>query len=262
MPKPLIITLVILSYFTGNVSAQQVNAAYVKALYKQYPTQKSDLCAGCKLWVSPYYRSIADTAAHRPLLTYYIYTKAHRLEQEALDLPRVGIYAAWHAAYGQPDETKLYQFANKNSTDMIAKGHCQAWILMAWSADAAILSDTYTFNAAMEYQGQNIGTELATEEFCRKLTGFKGAALTDSVKIWCGTFGSKQTYMLNKLTATVPSHYYKIIQYRDHNAGADIVLCYWMPNEPGEKRALLPQRLISYPELVRKLGFDPKAIFN
>jgi hypothetical protein len=114
------------------------------------------------------------------------------------------IYAAWHAADGQVNETKLYQYANKNSTDMIAKGHCQAWILMAWSADAAILSDTYTFNAGMEYQGQNIGTELATEELCRKLTGFRGAALTDSVKIWCGTFGSKQTYTLGKLTATCP----------------------------------------------------------
>ncbi|WPU92809.1 hypothetical protein SNE25_26140 [Mucilaginibacter sabulilitoris] len=32
-----------------------------------------------------------------------------------------------------------------------------------------ILSDTYTFNAAMEYQGQNIGTELASEELCREL---------------------------------------------------------------------------------------------
>jgi hypothetical protein len=262
MPKPLIITLIILCYFTGNLSAQQVNAAYVKALYKQYPTQKSDLCAGCKLWVNPYYKSIADTTANRPLLTYYIYTKAHRLEQEALDLSREGIYAAWHPAYGQANETKLYQYANKNSADMIAKGHCQAWILMAWSADAAILSDTYTFNAAMEYQGQNIGTELATEEFCRKLTGFRGAALTDSVKIWCGTSGNKQTYTLGKLTATVPSHYYKIIQYNDRNIGGDIVLCYWMPNEPDEKRSLLGQRLISYPELVAKLGFDPRAIFN
>ena len=145
---------------------------------------------------------------------------------------------------------------------MIAKGHCQAWILMAWSADAAILSDTYTFNAGMEYQGQNIGTELATEEFCRKLTGFRGEAFTDSVKIWCGTFGSKQTYTTGKLTATVPSHYYKVIQYKDHNVGGDIVLCYWMPNDPGEKRNLLEQRLISYPELVAKLGFDPRKIFN
>jgi DNA/RNA endonuclease G (NUC1) len=263
MPKPLFITLSILCFLTAHVSAQQVNAAYVKALYKQYPTQKSDLCASCKLWVNPYYKSIADTAAHRPLLTYYVYTKAHRLKQEALDLPRDGIYAAWHAADGQVNETKLYQYANKNSTDMVAKGHCQAWILMAWSADAAILSDTYTFNAGMEYQGQNIGTELATEEFCRKLTGFRGEALTDSVRIWCGTFGSKQTYTLNKkLAATVPSHYYKIIQYKDHNVGGDILLCYWMPNEPGEKRSLLTRRLISYPELVTKLGYKPKDIFN
>lgn len=262
MPKSLLTFLIIFCYFTGNVSAQKIDAAYVKALYKQYPTQKSDLCAGCKLWINPYFKSIADTAAHRPLLTYYVYTKAHRLEQEALDLPRTGIYAAWHTADGQANETKLYQYANKSSTDMIAKGHCQAWILMAWSADAAILSDTYTFNAGMEYQGQNIGTELATEEFCRKLTGFRGEALTDSVRIWCGTFGSKQTYTLGKMTATVPSHYYKIIQYKDHNAGGDIVICYWMPNDPGEKKNLLDQRLITYPALVAKLGFDPKAIFN
>jgi len=262
MPKSLIAFLITFFYCTGNVSAQEINAAYVKALYKKYPTQKSNLCAGCKLWVNPYYKSIADTAAHRPLLTYYVYTKAHRLEQEALDLPRTGIYAAWHAADGQLNETKLYQYANKNSTDMIAKGHCQAWILMAWSADAAILSDTYTFNAGMEYQGQNIGTELATEEFCRKLTGFRGPALTDSVKIWCGTFGSKQTYTLGQLAATMPSHYYKVIQYKDHNVGGDIVVCYWMPNDPGERRSLLEQRMISYPELVAKLGYDPKAIFN
>jgi hypothetical protein len=42
---------------------------------------------------------------------------------------------------------------------MIAKGHCQAWILLAWCADAAILSDTYTFNAGMvpgtEYRHRN-----------------------------------------------------------------------------------------------------------
>ena len=182
-------------------------------------------------------------------------------------MPRTGIYAAWHAADGQPDETKIYQYANKqiakpNSAEMIARGHCQAWILLAWSADAAILSDTYTFNAAMEYQGQNIGTELATEELCRKLTGFKGPAVTDSVKIWCGTFGSKQTYNLKTMTPTVPAHYYKIIQYRDSNLGGDIVLCYWMPNDPAEKRSKLKERLISYDELVAKLGFNPKAIFH
>ncbi|MDB5088643.1 MAG: non-specific endonuclease [Mucilaginibacter sp.] len=262
MLRSLIFILFILCILTKSTTAQEINAAYVKSLYKKYPTQKSAFCAGCKLWVNPYYKSIADTTKHAPLLTFYVYTKAHRLEQEALDLPRKGIYASWHAVNGQPAETKLYHYANENSIDMIAKGHCQAWILMAWCADAAILSDTYTFNAGMEYQGQNIGTELATEEFCRKLTGYRGEAVTDSVKIWCGTFGAKQSYTLNAVTATVPAYYYKIIQYRDHNVRGDIILCYLMPNEPGEKRNMLSKRIVSYNDLVARLGFDPKLIFN
>jgi DNA/RNA endonuclease G (NUC1) len=142
------------------------------------------------------------------------------MEQETLDLPRTGIYAAWHPAFGQPDETAVYREANRiigkpGSPEMIAKGHCQAWILLAWSVDGAILSDTYTFNAAPEFQGQNVGTEIATEELCRKLTGFKGEAVTDSVKIWCGTSGSLQTYTGKGVTVTVPSHYYKVIAYHD-----------------------------------------------
>jgi len=134
---------------------------------------------------------------------------------------------------------------------MIAKGHCQAWILLAYDADGAILSDTYTFNAGMEYQGQNIGTEIATEELCRKLTD-----RTDSVRIWCGTFGSQGRYSKNGVTVTLPSHYYKIIQY-EH-----MLLCYWMPNLPTEKRALLPQREVTHEQLVANLGFDPMTIFN
>jgi DNA/RNA endonuclease G (NUC1) len=262
MPKSLIFTLLILCSFAESLFAQHIDVGYVKSLYKKYPTQKSNFCAGCKLWINPYYKSIADTSKHMPLLTYYIYTRTHRLNQESLDLPRNGIYAAWRPAYEQADETKLYQYANKNFNDMIAKGHCQAWILMAWCADAAILSDTYTFNAGMEYQGQNIGTELATEEFCRKLTGYRGEAITDSVKIGCETFGAKQSYTLKDLTATMPAYYYKIIQYRDKNVGGNIILCYWMPNEPREKRSLLSKRLISYKDLTAKLGYDPKAIFN
>lgn len=232
-------------------NAQTVNTAYVKALYQKYPTQKSDFCPSCKLWVNPYYKSVADTDRHIPLVTYYIYTKAHRLQQEAVKVPRKGIYAAWHSAYGQPDETKVYKQANVESPDMIAKGHCQAWILLAYDADGAILSDTYTFNAGMEYHGQNIGTEIATEELCRKLT-----EQTDSVRIWCGTYGSQRTYTKNHVTVTVPSHYYKIIKYNNE------MLCYWMPNLPTEKRALLPQRKISHAQLVANLGFDPMAIFK
>ncbi|MDB4919353.1 DNA/RNA non-specific endonuclease [Mucilaginibacter sp.] len=234
-----------------SINAQTINAAYVKALYKKYLTRKSDLCPSCKLWVNPYYKSVADTDRHMPLVTYYIYTKAHRLEQENANVPRNGVYAAWHSAYGQSDETKVYKQANVESPDMIAKGHCQAWILLAYDADGAILSDTYTFNAGMEYRGQNIGTEIATEELCRKLTN-----QTDSVRIWCGTSGNQRTYTKNTVTVTMPSHYYKIIKYNNK------LLCYWMPNLPTEKRALLTQRMVNHEQLVANLGFDPMMVFK
>jgi len=263
--KHFFIFLFILSSFL--VKAQVPKAAYVKALYKKYPTQKSSLCPSCLLWVNPYFKSIGDTLNHTPKITYYIYTRAHREEQERLNLPRKGIYGSWHSVAGQPDETKVYRQANKiigkpNSARMIAKGHCQAWILLAWNADAAILSDTYTFNAAMEYQGQNVGTEIATEELCRKLTGFKSEAVTDSVRIWCGTSGSQEVYNQGGMNVTVPSHYYKIIRYYNHNIGGNITICYWMPNSPTEKKGMLPKCVISYETLVKNLGFDPMGIFT
>ena len=250
------------------LNAQTINAAYVKSLYKKYPTLKSDFCASCKLWVNPYFKSIADTALHYPVLTYYVYTRAHRLTQEALDLPRSGIYAGWHAVPGQPNETPVYTEANKqiNKTytdSEIQKGHCQAWILMAWSIDAALLSNTYTFNAAMEYRGQNLGTQIETEEMCRTLTGNDGApTLTDSVKIWCGTFGRKMSYRTKKVEITVPSHYYKVIEYRAKKTGKIVRLCYWMPNDPSEERTKLPERKVSYKKLINNLGFDPQQIFR
>ncbi|MFD0764483.1 DNA/RNA non-specific endonuclease [Mucilaginibacter lutimaris] len=248
------------------LKAQAPDAAYVKALYQQYPTQRTDLCPSCKLWVNPYFRSVADTLHHIPVLTFYIYTKAHRLEQEALNLPRTGIYASWHAVAGQPDETKVYREANRqigkpNSAEMIAKGHCQPWILLSWSGDAAILSNTYTFNAGMEFQGQNVGTELATEELCRKLTGYRTSGVTDSVSIWCGTSGIQSTYSKDNITISVPANYYKIIKYYDHKAGGEVVQCFWMPNEATEKKSKLAERMVSHQELIGKLGFDPLTIF-
>jgi hypothetical protein len=262
-----LIFLILSTWLTAQARAQTINAAYVKTLYEKYPTQKTDFCSSCKLWVNPFFKSIADTLTHTPVLTYYVYTKAHRLEQEALGLPRTGIYAGWHAAYGQPNEAKVYTAANRiigkpRSAEMLVKGHCQAWILLAWSADGVILSNTYTFNAAMEFQGQNTGTEIATEEWCRKLTGYKGPEVTDSVKIWCGTFGGQQTYTQNDLTLAVPSHYFKIIQYRAPSSGELITRCYWMPNASSEKRSLLPERLIEHTALVEKLGFDPLFVFK
>ena len=249
------------------LSAQTINGAYAKALHKKYPSQKTDFCASCKVWVNPYYKSIADTNRHMPLLSYYIYTKANRLAQEALKLPRSGTYAAWYPSYGQPNETELYKAANKiinrpDKPEEIQKGHCQAWILLAHSVDAAILSDTYTFNSAMEYRGQNLGTEIASEDLCRKLTGWRGnPELTDSVRIWCGTVGSQRTFTKGKVTGTVPAYYYKILQYHNRQLGRKVMTCYWFPNQPGETQDKLHSREVSYATLKANLGFDPLAIF-
>lgn len=244
----------------AGLQAQIINGAYAKALQAKYPSVKSELCPACKLWVNPFYRSVADTAEHRPLVTFYVYTQAHRLQQEAANLPRTGTYAAWTPGYGQLNETGVYTLANQQAPAMVAKGHCQAWILLAWCADAAILSDTYTFNAGMEYQGQNIGTEIATEELCRQLTGYRAAAVTDSVRIWCGTFGNQRVFTKGNVSDTMPAYYYKIIQYKDL-AGRPVELCYWMPNQTGETRAKLPQRQVTHAQLAANLGFDPAVVF-
>lgn len=217
---------------TLHLQAQTIDGAYAKALQQKYPSVKNSLCAACKLWVNPYFKSIADTAEHRPLVTYYVYTETHRLQQEQADLPRTGTHAAWTAGADQVNETTIYKQANVESPDvMIAKGHCQAWILLAWYTDAAILSDTYTFNAGMEYQGQNIGTELASEELCRALAGHGKPAVTDSVHIWCGTFGNQHVYSKGKVSEVMPGFYYKIIRYRDKISGNDIELCMLLVTE-------------------------------
>jgi len=262
------LTLILLTFSAVAVRAQTVNGDYVKKLYQKYPTQKTDFCASCKLWVNPYYKSIADTARHMPLLTFYIYTKAHRLEQEALKVPRSGITAAWHAAFGQKSETAVYTEANRivqqrNLPGEIQKGHCQAWILLAYTVDGAILSDTYTFNSAMEFRGQNLGTEIESEERCRKLTGIgDNPEVTDSVRIWCGTFGSQRTFTKGSVTNTVPAFYYKIIQYFDHIQNRQIRECYWMPNQPEETRDKLALRKVDFEVLTGNLGFNPQAIFS
>jgi hypothetical protein len=267
MKKYIVLIIVTLACNTASL-AQTINAAYAKALHKKYQPQPTNFCSSCKLWVNPYYKSIADTVQHRPVLTYYVYTKANRLEQERLKLKREGTIAAWFPAYGQPKEDSAYTEANKivNQPDLpgeIQKGHCQAWILLAYSIDGAILSDTYTFNSAMEFRGQNLGTEIASEERCRTLTGFEGRPeITDKIQIWCGTFGSQRTFTTGRVTNTVPTHYYKILNYYDKVQHRQIEEVYWFPNQPGETGDQLMLRTKSYTELCALLHFKPKDIFR
>ena len=230
---------------------QTYNAAYVHQLYAKYPTVKSNFCPACKEWVNPYFKSIADTQLHQPKVVYYIYTKEHQDQQIAAKIPRTGVFAAWSPVYGQPDLSKVYYNANKpikSSINKLVWGHAQAWVTLAWCKDAAIFSDTQDFNEGMEVQGQNIGTEIATEEYTRDLLS-KGT--TDSIHIWCGTFENQAEYSFNGLTVTMPQFYYKIIKYNKS------IEAWLMPNLVTETRDRLPLCMISYNDLVKKLGFDP-----
>ena len=263
MKKTLSLSLIIMAFFAN---AQTYNAAYVHALYAKYPTTKSNFCKSCKDRDNPFYKSIADTERHMPLVTYYVYTTAHRQAQEKLNIDRKGVFSEWHPVTGQPDLGSVYTATNKaigkpNSPQEIALGHCQAWILLAWCQDGAILSDTYDFNEGMEYQGQNVGTEIATENLCRTLTGWKKPAVTDQIKIWCGTSGGTYTYTSNKITVTVPDYYWKIIEYVD-KSGNTITHCWWMPNIYTEKEDVLPKREVTIEQLIKNVGFDPQKVFK
>jgi DNA/RNA endonuclease G (NUC1) len=241
----------LLLLISGVALGQKIDGAYVKALYAKYPAVKSNFCPACKLWVNPYYKSIADTQRHFPLVEYELLTKSHYALTASLKLPRTGIYAAWHPVTGQPNEDNVYKAANKAGKGVIAKGHINAWILNAWCADAAILSDTYTFNAALEMQNQNVGTEIATENITRKLLA------NEDVEIWGGTFGSEANYTDGKITDTQPAYYWKVIK-----EGNGTVTCYWMPNLQTETQAMLSKRIVTYQQLVKNLGFDPSKILN
>ena len=245
----LIITSLML---TMSSFSQKIDANYVKNLYSKYPTTKSSLCPACKEWVNPFYKSIADTQKHMPIVEYEYFTKENYAKVSTLKVPRTGIYAAWHPVLGQPNEDNVYTAANKVVKEKggeIAKGHVECWILNAFSYDAAILSDTYTFNAALEEQRQNVGTEIATENLTRKLLE------TQDVEVWGGTYGSQGTFTDGKITDTYPSHYWKIIKY------GTIIRCWWMPNLPTETQTILPQREITEQQLIVNLGFDPRKIF-
>lgn len=260
MKKLLYIIIALIGWCTPAMS-QTYNAAYVKALYAKYPSVKSNLCPACKLWVNPYYKSIADTERHMPICEYELLTKANYALTAKLNIQRTpkkgsnqsAIFGSWHSLPGQANEDGVYTAANvimKKVGEEIAKGHVNAWILNAFSYDSAILSDTYTFNAALEEQNQNVGTEIATENLTRKLLA------DQDVKIWGGTFGEQGKFTDGKVTNTFPAFYWKIIQY------GNTTICYWMPNLKTETQAMLPQRVISYQQLVKNLAFDPQKILQ
>lgn len=270
--KQFILTVILFQFLFQIGQSQTYNADYVHKLYAKYPTVKSDLCKSCKEWDNPIFKSIADTAEHRPVITFYIYTNEHRLAQEKFEanykagkrdntaFDRSGVFAGWHPVTGQPELSKVYSAINKPIKKVIDKwvwGHCQAWILLAYCQDGAILSDTEDFNEGMEVQGQNVGTEIATEEHCRALLK---SGETDLVKIWCGTVGNQGNATDGKIRVIIPAWYWKIIQYKN-KAGKLTTESWFMPNQVTETTAFISKRVMSPEQIIKNIGFDPLKVF-
>lgn len=269
--------LIFLLLISSSAFAQQkIDANYVKALYARYPTVKSNLCSACKLWVNPYFKSIADTQQHRPIVVYELYTRVNAALSDKIKIPRQALkkgevskssifyqsaFSAWNSVTGQPNEDNVYSAANDtvklvDRKDEIAKGHCQAWILNSFAIDAVILSDTYTFNAGQENQKQNVGTEIFTEKHTRDLLK------TTDVQVWVGTYddlkhpNTPHTFTDGKIVDVYPSHYWKVIKY------GNTTECWLMPNNKTQTQVMIKNCIVTYSQLVERLEFDPCKVLN
>lgn len=255
------------------LDAQEINAAYVRALEAKYPPVKSAFCQDCYLWVNPYFKAIVDVNLRESLVTYAEFDRVKDSLVAAVKVPRTGIYAAWHPACGFANEDKFYNAINKGITDSrakYAKGHYNAWILCAWTVDGALLSDTYDFNEGIENQGQNEGTELEVEYLTRALVGNRTAArrihytgpIYQRVDYWKGSWGTQKMFDTLGIRKNFSAVYWNLLQYGNH------LVAYWFPNNiSASKNADSyvidvdnsdPQK----PGLIQRIGFDPRKVLN
>jgi hypothetical protein len=226
-----------------------------------YPLSPSGLCPDCLLWENPYYLAIADTAKHMPRNTFMVYTKSLFDQRTNAGVKREGARASWSPVPGVKNENPVYLYANKQikasgDKNLVQRGHCQPWIMLNYSKNAAVISNTFTFNCGMAYAKQNNGTEKKSEEIARELVEGPNA-LTDSVQIWCGTSGAGKVYSANGINVTMPLYYYKIMKYRDQT-GNFTRKCFLMPNRPDQVRDSIRHCHITYDHLKQFLKFDPE----
>lgn len=245
--KKLILFLSLLLLIKVNLEAQN-----------KYPVVKSDLCANCVLWVNPYYTSIADTSLKQPIVVYHAIAKEHLLISDALKADKkTRIDRAkykFHSLPGFPDEKKVFKAANKivkahplKKGDEVVEGHLASADDYSYTKGGMDTSMIHPFNLGIEWQMQNIGTQLGTEYMCRDTARRYGVVYN-----WAGCWGSQGSFTDGKIKVNYPAVYWKIVKY------ANVTKVYWMPNnEDGAGQANYPNFEITYAELVKRLGFDP-----
>ena len=243
-----------------------VSRGYLDTLYRRYPLRADTLCPNCFRWDTPYFQSIADVKLHQAMVVHAVYTTQMSHAADSLRYARKGVMGAWRHLPNMPDENKVYSMANQGliGTSKMEKGHFSAWELNAYSLDAALLSDTYTFNAAFEIAAQNIGTELGVEYLQRFLVGEvkgrrrpAGLPLYSQVEYWKGAWGSKGTFTDGQTTDNYPAVYWNLLKYGGQ------FHAYWFPNDiNGAGQANYRNFEIPYATLVQRLGWDPVRMFK
>jgi hypothetical protein len=256
--------------FSLAVQAQEVvvhvTSGYIDTLLKKYPVKRFSRWPDCYRWDNPYFQSIADIRKHEAKVVHAIYTKAMARAADSLNYARKLALADWRSLPGMPDEDKVYAKANvgRPAATKLHKGHFSAWELNAYSLDAVLLSDTYTFNAAFEMGVQNTGTELGVEYLQRILVSEikgrhrpSGLPFYDQVEYWKGAWGTKGSFTDGQITSNYPAVYWNLLRYGDQ------LHAFWFPNDAsGAGQKNYPLFEIPYTTLVQRLGWDPVTIFN
>lgn len=272
MKKTFLITFLFCCYCLTS-RAQLINAAYVRELEARYPPRKSDFCRDCYLWVNPYFKAIVDIGLRQSVVTYGEFDQKKDSLIDVVNVPRTGIYASWHPAFGFQNENKFYVAINSGIADPLAKhakGHYAAWILCAWAVDGALLSNTYDFNEGIENQGQNEGTELEVEYLTRALVGNQAAArrihysgsVYNRVDYWKGSWGTQQVFDAEGIHKNFSAVYWNLLQYGDQ------LVAYWFPNNISASRDAEHYKIDvdnpspDNPGLIQRLGFDPRKVLN
>jgi hypothetical protein len=237
---------------------------HVDSLYKRYPVVKSGMCPACMLWVNPYFSVITNTKLRQSVVSCAYLTPDRDKLIDKVKANRTK-YGVWHCIPGYQKEDKFYNDINstiKVTTDKYAKGHYIGYMLCAWTIDGAILSCTYDFNEGIEIQGQNEGTELQVEELTRALVGNKAfcgkvhytGPYYPIVQYWKGSNGSIKVFNVDGISKNYSAVYWNLLKYGNQ------LHAYWFPNDNTATAKVGYQHYeIQYPELVKRLGFDPVA---
>ena len=190
----------ILLLLCGAAFGQQKRTDLTRNLLENAPIKFTSFNCPCKIDTTGGYISIEDTVLHNPICNYELLTKAHLsgVEQNRDTIP-----------FFPAQANRFYRGTG------YSRGHCLPFEDLAYSPPTAKASMNLNRNLAPEPQNQNIGTELASENYERKL-----ALQYDSVKVYVGTNG---TYG-NIHGINIPVYYWKVII-----ANGVYHFCYWMP---------------------------------